>query len=122
MFISKLSNYLKMYRKRSGLTQSEVAFLLGCENGSKVSRYERQSRVPHLKTLLAYKTIFGVSLGHLYSGTYFKISEEVKQRARKLLDTLLGKPMDRRTLSKIGFLKRIAAPEMPSDDGPPTSI
>ena len=29
----KLANYLRAYRKRSGLSQSEVAYLLGCKNG-----------------------------------------------------------------------------------------
>ncbi len=35
----KLANYLRAYRKRSGLSQSEVAYLLGCKNGAQVSRY-----------------------------------------------------------------------------------
>ena len=33
MATHKLENYLRTYRKRSGLTQREVAFLVGSRNG-----------------------------------------------------------------------------------------
>ncbi len=43
--------YLRTYRKRSGLTQSEVARLLGLESGQLISRYERLDRSPNLETV-----------------------------------------------------------------------
>ena len=46
IMIHKLENYLRTYRKKSGLTQREVAFLLGCQNGAQVSRYEKRRRLP----------------------------------------------------------------------------
>jgi len=55
----KLENYLRTYRKQSGLSQDEVAYLLGCQNGTKVSRYERFARKPSLETLFAYEVVFG---------------------------------------------------------------
>jgi|SRR6266576_4678451 len=55
----KLENYLRTYRKQSGLSQDEVAFLLGCQTGTKVSRYERFARKPSLETLFAYEVVFG---------------------------------------------------------------
>lgn len=33
----RLDNYLKTYRKRTALTQKDVAYLLGCQSGSKIS-------------------------------------------------------------------------------------
>ena len=47
-----LENYLRTYRKRSNLSQDEVAFLLGCRGGTKVSRYERHARKPNLEQFL----------------------------------------------------------------------
>ena len=44
---SYLHNYLRTYRKRAGLSQAEVAFLLGCHSGAKVSRYEHAARRPY---------------------------------------------------------------------------
>src|SRR5437879_2490611 len=54
----KLHNYLLTHRKRSGLSQDEVAFLLGRRSGTKVSRHESFARMPGPRTLLAYEAIF----------------------------------------------------------------
>ena len=58
----KLDNYLRTHRNRAGLSQDEVAYLLGCRSGAKVSRYERFTRPPTLQTALAYDAIFGVAV------------------------------------------------------------
>jgi len=115
MSSSNLPNYLKMFRKRSGLTQREVAYLLGCDNGSKISRYERQTRVPNLKTLLGFQTIFAADVKQLYSGTHQDIAEETRKRARTLLQELAGQPLTPQNLGKIEFLKRVAPFEFRSD-------
>ena len=59
MATHKLENYVRTYRKRSGLTQREVAFLVGCRNGAQVSRYEKRRRLPPLRTALACEAAFG---------------------------------------------------------------
>ena len=51
MATHKLENYLRTYRKRSGLTQREVAFLVGCRNGAQVSRYERRREAAPARNL-----------------------------------------------------------------------
>jgi len=66
----KLNNYLRTYRKRASLSQDEVAYLLGCRSGAKVSRYERFARQPTLQTALAYEAIFGVPVRELFAGIY----------------------------------------------------
>ena len=77
LFVShKLENYLRTYRKRSGLSQDEVAFLLGCQNGTKVSRYERFARKPSLETLFAYEVVFGASARELFAGAYQKVEKK----------------------------------------------
>src|SRR2546429_9576493 len=69
MATHKLENYLRTYRKRSGLTQREVAFLVGCRNGAQVSRYEKRRRLPPLRTALACEAAFGVPVAELFAGT-----------------------------------------------------
>src|SRR5207247_2891499 len=61
-------NYLRTCRKRSGLAQHEVAFLLGCQNGGFVSRYEKRKRLPTLTTALACEAVFGVPVAELFAG------------------------------------------------------
>src|SRR3989442_14407584 len=68
MATHKLENYLRTYRKRSGLTQREVAFLVGCRNGAQVSRYEKRRRLPPLRTALACEAAFGVPVSELFAG------------------------------------------------------
>jgi transcriptional regulator with XRE-family HTH domain len=82
--LSQLSNYLRSYRRQCGLSQSEVAFLLGSHNGAQVSRYERGHYLPPLRTALAYTTIFGVSLGELFSGIQIGVHKEILPRIKEL--------------------------------------
>ena len=80
----KLANYLRAYRKRSGLSQSEVAYLLGCKNGNQVSRYERRTHMPPLRTALAFQAALDTPLSELYAGTYESIAKQVAARGQSL--------------------------------------
>jgi transcriptional regulator with XRE-family HTH domain len=80
----KLENYLRTYRKRSGLSQDEVAFLLGCQTGTKVSRYERFARKPALETALACRAIFRVPVEDIFAGVYQKVEKRISNRAQLL--------------------------------------
>lgn len=84
----KLHNYLRTYRKRSGLSQRELAFLLGCRSGAKVSRYERLARQPGLRTVFAYVAIFGVPPQELFAGFFDEVKGKTFERARLLMDKL----------------------------------
>ncbi len=80
MATHKLENYLRMYRKRSGLTQRDVAFLLGCQNGAQVSRYEKRKRVPPLRTALACEAVFGIPASQLFAGMHQAAEKEIGKR------------------------------------------
>ncbi|MBZ5565863.1 MAG: helix-turn-helix transcriptional regulator [Acidobacteriia bacterium] len=88
---SKLENYLKTYRKRAGLTQREVAFLLGCENGAQVSRYEKRRRVPPLCAALACEAVFGVPVAELFAGLSERAGKEIQKRLLELRSRLQTK-------------------------------
>jgi transcriptional regulator with XRE-family HTH domain len=84
MSAHRLDNYLRMYRKRSGLSQDEVAYLLGAKSGTKTSRYERFQRTPSLETALAYEAIYGISARELFAGVAERAERVVRRRARFL--------------------------------------
>jgi transcriptional regulator with XRE-family HTH domain len=84
MTSTQLSNYLISNRKRLGLSQDEVAFLLGAQSGSKVSRYERFAREPSLATALAFEAIFQRPVSELFAGFYQNIDREVAARTKAL--------------------------------------
>lgn len=102
-----LTTYLRTYRRRSGLSQEEVAFLLGTASGTTVSRHEGGNRQPVLETGLAYEIIFGTSVRELYLGLYRKMEKRVQPRARRLLDTLLAQTAAPKRDRKIILLKQV---------------
>lgn len=83
-----LPNYLRSHRKRTGLSQDDVAFLLGCQSGTKVSRYERFVRQPSLETVFACEVIFGVPARELFAGIFQKVERRTKQQAGRLVRRL----------------------------------
>src|ERR1700682_3702001 len=78
----KLPHYLRIERRRAGLSQTDIAALLGIRTASKISRYERGRRLPPLKTALAYEAILGKPIAELFGGTFGSIRGEVARRAR----------------------------------------
>ena len=105
----KLQNYLRTYRKRSGLSQDEVAYLLGCQNGTKVSRYERFSRKPSLETLFAYEVVFGAPARALFAGAYQKVEKRISSRAQLLTRKLNRATPDRMATRKLEILQAITS-------------
>jgi transcriptional regulator with XRE-family HTH domain len=105
----KLHNYLRTYRKRSGLSQAEVAFLLGCKDGSMASRYERFRRQPPPETILAYEIIFGTPARELFAGLYQKVEEKTKRRAKLLARKLSAAKAAHTSPCKLDLLRKIAS-------------
>ena len=73
--------YLRTYRRQAGLSQRELAGLIGCSDDGAVCRMERSHRRPSLATAMACEIVFGTSLRELFPDMY----EEVEQLGRKLI-------------------------------------
>jgi transcriptional regulator with XRE-family HTH domain len=101
----KLSNYLKAERKRTGLSQKEVAFLLGCTSGAKVSRYERFHREPTLRTALAYEALFHVPVAELFAGMAEETQRDTRRRARRLTRRLANRHVEHALRQKLAALE-----------------
>ena len=84
MSTKRLKNYLRTYRRQAGLTQDQMAYLLGGVDGSKVSRYERSLRAPLLQTALALQAATNVPVHELFAGLYQGIRRGVEVRRKKL--------------------------------------
>ena len=105
----KLPSYLRTYRKRAGLTQDEMAYLLGWKSGSIVSRYERLSRRPDLEAALGYQLIFGVPAPDLLPGIQAELEEVITKRAGLLAEKLEAVAPGTRTKRKLAFLTALAS-------------
>src|SRR3989442_15572245 len=105
MATHKLENYLRTYRKRSGLSQREVAFLVGCRNGAQVSRYKRRRRLPPRRRALACEAAFGVPVSELFAGLREAAGKAVGERLLALKSKLETNPSQ-------GHEARIAAQKL----------
>ena len=104
----KLQNYLRTYRKRFGLSQEELSFLLGVKSGAKVSRYEKFHQVPNLQTALALQALFGVPVAELFAGMYEQAEKETSKRARILMQRMQSVAADQKASRKTDLLRAIA--------------
>jgi transcriptional regulator with XRE-family HTH domain len=85
------ANFLKAHRRKSGLTQREVAAILGCADSGIISRYERSRHLPPLLVALAFEALFRVPVSKLFAGAYESINQSVEQRLGSLRQDLQGR-------------------------------
>jgi len=95
-----------------GLSQEEVAFLLGCSSAAHVSRYEHFSRVPTLQTAFALAVIFRASVRDLFAGEYEKIEKVVCRQAHHIATRLAAGNPDQATARKLTILRTILSSEL----------
>src|SRR5436305_14746106 len=72
-------NRLWRARKRQGLGQKQVAFLIE-KTMDEVSRYERGLHLPELQTLLALEIVYGTPLRLLFRELYEQVRERIVER------------------------------------------
>lgn len=104
-----LQNYLRRYRRRTTLSQDDVAFLMGAFCGTSVSRHERNSRQTAFLTALAYECIYGIAVADLFEGEIADIRAGVMKRAEKLRESLHHRTKDRNRHHKIRHLTQLLA-------------
>lgn len=87
--MSRLPNYLRTYRKKLGLSQREMAILLGETSGKRtgntLGRYENGSRLPGLESALGLELILGVPVRELFAGLAEDVAADIAFRASDLL-------------------------------------
>lgn len=127
MFIEHFTSYLRTFRRRTGLTQEEIAFLLcgGCDpetrksacqtTGTTVSRHERGEQRPSLEILIAYEIILDTQLNRIYPEWYAALHRRIRDRAAALLGELLEVPPSPRQKQKVATIRRIV--ELSNDSG-----
>jgi DNA-binding XRE family transcriptional regulator len=104
----RLTSYLRPLRRRWGLTQKELAFLIGAKTGAVVSRAEGERRLPTLATAVALASIFDAEVRALFPGLLSQIHKAVLYRATVLYEELQGNP-SKATRVKLDFLETVLA-------------
>jgi transcriptional regulator with XRE-family HTH domain len=102
-----LSTYLLSLRKRSGLSQSELAMLLGID-GSALCKFENLSRRPTIELAVGAEVIFGHPMKGVFPAFYDEIERVVVERARRWRDRYKARPKPA-TGAKLRILDEIIA-------------
>jgi transcriptional regulator with XRE-family HTH domain len=97
-------NYLRSYRLRWGLSQGELANLLGWTGAEVVSRIEKKQRPPTLKLVIACFILFGAPAAELFPDISASIDTDVMARVWEMYEKIQGNP-SRKTKVKIELLE-----------------
>src|SRR5580698_4762105 len=81
---SRLASYLRSHRKRSGLTQKELAVLVGYPDEAQVSRHERLYCTPPFLIALRYEAVFRVPVSQMFPGVYESLVGSVEDHLKAL--------------------------------------
>jgi transcriptional regulator with XRE-family HTH domain len=97
-------NYLRSHRLRWGLSQGELANLLGCKTAGVISRIEKKLRAPTLKIMIGCFVLFGTPAAELFPDISASVETDVMDRVWELYDKVQGDP-SRKTKTKIELLE-----------------
>src|SRR5438034_10229342 len=100
--------HIRLLRRRAGLTQRDLAILLGYRSHSQISRFENGIRLPAARELLQLQVIFGVVPSAVFPHLRDRAAEAVVARIRKLQRAeQRGSEGATRSSVKTGHLERI---------------
>ena len=99
---------LRSHRKNSGLTQEDVAVLIGVQSPSQVSRHENGEREPDLRMALAYRILFDAPIKHLLPKLYRDIAQQVHTRAEALAERLKESTEGLHVMHRVEHLRQMA--------------
>ena len=99
-------SFVRADRRRWGLTQAELATLLGVASSTTVSRLERSVRAPTATILVACCILFRRPEAELFASFHESIEELVMGAAKNLHDEI-GSKTDKRSLRKREFVEEV---------------
>jgi transcriptional regulator with XRE-family HTH domain len=81
---TKTNNRLWQARKKLGLEQKQIAFLLGHKTCDQLSRYERGVKTPGMRTALKLEVILQVPVSTLFPEHYRDYRSEITTRMKQI--------------------------------------
>lgn len=86
-----LASYLRTHRRKSGLTQHELARILGYAHGGPISRHELAADAPSFLAGLSYEAVFRISVSEMFPGIYEEIEKTIESRLAEFERDLTGR-------------------------------
>lgn len=83
-----MGSSIRYHRRHSGLTQHDLAEVLGAIGDRQVARYENLRATPSFRLAVAYEIAFRVSIAELFPGAYETVRQGVEERLTEMQDRL----------------------------------
>jgi transcriptional regulator with XRE-family HTH domain len=80
MLNSRMASYLRSHRLKTGMSQRELADLVGIVSHQQVSQHERAAAIPSLTSALAYQIVFRVPMTELFPSLVESVKLNVEER------------------------------------------
>ena len=80
-----IPNSLRKYRKARGLTQKEVAEILGLKSSSMISRWERGHYLPQPVTIFKLAVLYHTMADALFTDLRRVLQQDIHKAEKKLL-------------------------------------
>ena len=101
-------NYTKACRKRTGLSQSELAFLMGMKSSSFICRTELGNEISSLSKALSYNILYDKQMPKLFPELSIKVAMQIFSRIAKLSSQLEKQTTTPLSRKKIETLEKMA--------------
>jgi transcriptional regulator with XRE-family HTH domain len=100
-------NDLRIARKRSQLTQTDLSFILDLYDYNTVSKWEHGQHRPALESLLSYHLIFDLPIEAFFDGQKKAIAEILCKRIPLRIHQLQSENPDHQQKLRIAFLETV---------------
>lgn len=98
-------HHLRMHRKRSQLTQADIAFIMQLSDYSSISRWEKGIRGPSIDMLMVYHLLFDTPIESLFMDHKHQLAKTISQRIFSRIAELKTMNPDPKLSHRIAFLE-----------------
>jgi transcriptional regulator with XRE-family HTH domain len=81
---SSVGTYLRFLRRKSGLSQRQLARILGSVTANQISRHERSATPPNLLVAFGYQAVFQQPVSHIFPGLYHAVETAIEESLGEL--------------------------------------
>lgn len=100
-------NFLRIARKRTHLTQLDVASILEISDFANVSRWEQGQKTPNVGILLGYHFLFDVPIESLFERQKHEIRKGLIPRLHDRIEHFKALNPDPKVLNRINYLESV---------------
>ena len=98
---NSVGTYLRFLRRKSGLSQRQLARILGSVTANQISRHERSAAPPNLLTAFGYQVVFQEPVSDIFPGLYHAVETAIEESLGELESELSASSANGRAAAPI---------------------